>query len=48
MPISPWLASAGVYKNAGLPVLASVAAIFNDVSRLAHAGDDDATFAAQQ
>ena len=28
MPRSPWLASAGCTKNAGVPVLASVAAIF--------------------
>jgi hypothetical protein len=27
MPMSPWIASAGCRKNAGLPVLASVAAI---------------------
>jgi len=34
MPISPWLASPGWTKKAGVPVLASVAA---DVARLAHA-----------
>ncbi|MNP74782.1 hypothetical protein D3C76_1717150 [compost metagenome] len=28
MPMSPWLASAGCTKNAGVPVLARVAAIF--------------------
>ena len=48
MPMSPWLASAGCRKKAGVPVLASVAAILpRDVARLAHAGDDDAAGACQ-
>ena len=43
MPRSPWLASPGCRKNAGLPVLARVAAILcADVAGFAHAGDDDA------
>ena len=41
MPMSPWLASAGCRKNAGVPVLASVAAILLPTwPGLAHAGDD--------
>ena len=39
MPRSPWLASPGCMKNAGVPVEASVEAILRaDVPRLAHAG----------
>ena len=48
MPRSPWLASAGCTKNAGVPVLARVEAILRaDVARLAHAGDDYAPAAGE-
>ncbi len=42
MPRSPWLASPGCTKKAGVPVLASVAASFAaNVSGFAHAGNHD-------
>ena len=41
MPRSPWLASLGCTKKAGVPVEAKVAAILRaDMAGLAHAGDD--------
>ena len=47
MPRSPWLASPGCTKKAGVPVEAKVAAILRrDVAGLAHAGDDDAALGA--
>jgi hypothetical protein len=42
MPRSPWLASAGWTKKAGVPVEASVAATLRPTwTALAHAHDDD-------
>jgi hypothetical protein len=48
MPRSPWLASAGWTKKAGVPVLDSVEAILRrDVPGLADAAHDHATAAAE-
>ena len=45
MPRSPWLASPGCTKNAGVPVEAKGRRdLAGDMAGLAHAGDDDAAF----
>ena len=49
MPRSPWLASLGCTKNAGVPVEAKVAASFwSDMAALADAGHDHAPLARGQ